>query len=285
MQQTKSLVHIFLLFRTKKYAMHSFYTGKIADADVVAAYSGCGKINASITAQILIDRYQVDAIIFSGIAGGMKKEIEVFDTVVCTASVFHDTDNEIYTDFPVLDKPIFYADEHLVSLARKAAEGIERKIHFGFATTGDRYVEPVYLDILCIDMETAAAAHTCYLNNVPFVAIRSISDNIKEAGQEAINRNYDKAAYQSYQFVYTMLQELGKENVCTKYSSQYLIGVYRISERGWKTYGICRRLVISVSDERRLCVFTEKRSVIPEGRRYHTAIYSRGLFLPFASDQ
>ena len=44
-------------------------------------------------------------------------------------------------------------------------------------------------------METAAAAHTCYLNNVPFVAIRSISDNIKEAGQEAINRNYDKAAY------------------------------------------------------------------------------------------
>ena len=77
--------------------------------------------------------------------------------------------------FPVLDKPIFYADEHLVSLARKAAEGIERKIHFGFATTGDRYVEPVYLDILCIDMETAAAAHTCYLNNVPFVAIRSIS--------------------------------------------------------------------------------------------------------------
>lgn len=70
------------------------------------------------------------------------------------------------------------------------------------------------LDALCIDMETAAAAHTCYLNKVPFVEIRSISDNNKESGQEAINRNYEKAAYQSYQFVYTMLHELGKENVC-----------------------------------------------------------------------
>lgn len=69
----------------------------------------------------------------------------MFDTVVCTASTFHDTDNEIYTDFPILDEPIFYADEHLVILAKKAAEGMERKTYFGLATTGDRYVEPVHL--------------------------------------------------------------------------------------------------------------------------------------------
>ena len=200
--------------KASEYAMHCFCNGLIAGTEVIAVYSVCGKINASITAQLLIDRYQVDAVIFSGIAGGMKEELEVFDTVVCTASVFHDTDNEIYTDFPIMDEPIFYADEHLVSLARKAAEGMERKIYFGLATTGDRYVEPIHPDALCIDMETAAAAHTCYLNKVPFVAIRSISDNNKEPGQEAINRNYEKAAYQSYQFVYAMLHELEKENAC-----------------------------------------------------------------------
>ena len=169
--------------KASEYAMRCFCNGLITGTEVVAVYSGCGKINASITAQILIDRYQVDAVIFSGIAGGMKKEIEVFDTVVCTASVFHDTDNEIYMGFPVKDEPIFYA-------------------------------EPIHSDALCIDMETAAAAHTCYLNKVPFVAIRSISDNNKESGQEAINRNYEKAAYQSYQFVYAMLHELEKENAC-----------------------------------------------------------------------
>ena len=58
--------------------MHSFYTGKIADVEVVVVYSGCGKINASITAQFLIEQYQVDAIIFSGRAGGMKEEIEIY---------------------------------------------------------------------------------------------------------------------------------------------------------------------------------------------------------------
>ena len=96
---------------TDECAMHSFHNGTIKDVCTTAVYSGCGKINASITAQLLIDRYDVDAIIFSGIAGGMRKEVKIFDTVVCTASSFHDTDNEIYTDFPVMKAPIFYADD------------------------------------------------------------------------------------------------------------------------------------------------------------------------------
>ena len=193
---------------TDECAMHSFHNGTIKDVCTTAVYSGCGKINASITAQLLIDRYDVDAIIFSGIAGGMKKEVQVFDTVVCTASAFHDTDNEIYTDFPVMKEPVFYSDDRLTALAKEAAGRIGRKIHFGVATTGDRYMEPIHPDALCIDMETAAVAHACYLNRIPFIAVRSISDNDKEAGQEAINRNYDKAVQRSYQFVSEMLERI-----------------------------------------------------------------------------
>lgn len=139
-----------------KYAMHSFYRGTIKGIHTILVYSGCGKVNAAIAAQILIDRYKVDAVIFSGIAGGK----------------------------------------------------MERKIHFGFATTGDRYMEPIHPNAICIDMETAAVAHACYLNEIPFIAVRSISDNNNEAGQEAINRNYQKAVQQSYQFVSEMLEEI-----------------------------------------------------------------------------
>lgn len=196
------------LRETDECAMHSFHDGTIKDICTTAVCSGCGKINASITAQLLIDRYDVDAIIFSGIAGGMKKEVQVFDTVVCTASAFHDTDNEIYTDFPVMKEPVFYSDDGLTALAKEAAGRIGRKIHFGAATTGDRYMEPIHPDALCIDMETAGVAHACYLNRIPFIAIRSISDNDKEAGQEAINRNYDKAVQRSYQFVSEMLERI-----------------------------------------------------------------------------
>jgi len=147
--------------KTDECAMHSFHDGTIKDICTTAVCSGCGKINACITAQLLIDRYDVDAIIFSGIAGGMRKEVKIFDTVVCTASSFHDTDNEIYTDFPVMKAPVFYADDGLTALAKEAAGRIGRKIHFGFATTGDRYMEPIHPDALCIDMETAAVAHAC----------------------------------------------------------------------------------------------------------------------------
>ena len=191
--------------KTTEYAMHTFYTGKLNDINVVAVFSGCGKINAAITAQQLIDRYKVDTIIFSGIAGGMTDETNIFDTVVCTASDFRDTNNEIYSDFPIMEKPIFYSDEHLCEIAKKAAKQADWKIHFGLATTGDIFTDNINPDALCIDMETASAAHTCYMCKTPFIAIRSISDNNIDKGQEAINRNFDKAAYQSYRFVNIML--------------------------------------------------------------------------------
>lgn len=190
---------------TTEYAMHTFYTGKMNGVDVVAVFSGCGKINAAITAQQLIDRFQVDTIIFSGIAGGMTEETKVFDTVVCTASDFRDTNNEIYSDFPIMEKPIFYSDEHLCEIAKQAAAQADWTIHFGIVTTGDIFTDNINPDALCIDMETAAAAHTCYMSKIPFIAIRSISDNNIDKGQEAIDRNFDKAAYQSYRFVNIML--------------------------------------------------------------------------------
>lgn len=193
---------------TTEYAMHTFYSGRIKDVDVVAVFSGCGKINAAITAQQLIDRYGVDAILFSGIAGGLTENTNIFDTVVCTASEFRDTDNEIYSDFPIMEKPVFHADEYLCEIARAAATQADWSIHFGLTTTGDIFTENISPTALCIDMETAAAAHTCYMCNIPFIAIRSISDNNIDKGQEAIHRNFDKAAYQSYRFVDIMLSLL-----------------------------------------------------------------------------
>ena len=188
-----------------EYAMRKFYSGRINGLDVVAVYSGCGKINAAITAQQLIDKFEVGSIIFSGIAGGLTDNINIFDTIVCTSSEFRDTNNEIYSDFPIMESPVFYADQGLLGIARRVAERADRNIHFGLTTTGDIFTKNISPDALCIDMETAAAAHTCYMCNVPFIAIRSISDNDTDKGQEAINRNFDNAAWRSYCFVKEMI--------------------------------------------------------------------------------
>ena len=61
-----------------EYAIHTFYCGKIKEIEVVAVYSGCGKMNAAITAQQLIDKYGADTILFSGIAGGMAENIAIY---------------------------------------------------------------------------------------------------------------------------------------------------------------------------------------------------------------
>lgn len=188
-----------------EYAMHTFYCGQIEGVNVIAVYSGCGKINAAITTQQLVDKYEVDTIIFSGIAGGMKENISIFDTVVCSSSEFRDTNNEIYSDFPIMESPIFSADSYLLEIAKRVAIQADWKIHFGRATTGDIFTPNISSEVLCIDMETAAVAHTCYMCNVPFIAIRSISDNKADNRQEIINRNFKKAAHLSFCFVKTMI--------------------------------------------------------------------------------
>ena len=188
-----------------EYAMHTFYGGKIKGIDIVAVYSGCGKINAAITAQQMIDQYSVDTILLSGIAGGLKTSTKIFDTVVCIASEFRDTDIDIYSDFPVLESPVFQADSHLIDLAQQAAKAADWPVHFGLTTTGDIFTDRISPNALCIDMETAAVAHVCYMNRVPFLAIRTISDNTADNGQDIIERNFDRAAYRSYRFVMKIL--------------------------------------------------------------------------------
>ena len=188
-----------------EYAMHTFYGGKIKGIDIVAVYSGCGKINAAITAQQMIDQYSVDTILLSGIAGGLKTSTKIFDTVVCIASEFRDTDIDIYSDFPVLESPVFQADSHLIDLAQQAAKAADWPVHFGLTTTGDIFTDRISPNALCIDMETAAVAYVCYMNRVPFLAIRTISDNTADNGQDVIERNFDRAAYRSYRFVMKIL--------------------------------------------------------------------------------
>ena len=188
-----------------KYAMHTFYSGKIKGIDIVAVYSGCGKINAAITAQQMIDRYSVDTILLSGIAGGLSSGANIFDTVVCTASEFRDTDVEIYSDFPVLESPVFPADSRMIDLACQTAATVDWPIHFGLTTTGDIFTDRISPTAVCIYMETAAVAHVCHMNNVPFLAIRTISDNSVENGQDVITRNFDRAAHLSYRFIIEML--------------------------------------------------------------------------------
>ena len=191
-------------------AMLTFHEGKINGVCVVMLFCGVCKVNAAIATQLLIDKYYVDCVIVSGTAGGMDAEVKLFDTVISTEVCYHDVKDEILTEYhPWLKNPHFNAAEELLLCFKKA---LNDTVHFGRIATGEAFIDTHgrqeindLLKPLCVDMETAAVAHVCYVNGIPFIAVRSISDTESESGTATFDENCKAASEKSFQTVMSAL--------------------------------------------------------------------------------
>lgn len=174
---------------TKKANM-TFYRGTLENKDIIAVVCGIGKVNAAVCSQILISEFNVDSIINVGVAGGIGKDIYPGDVVVGTNLVQHDMDTTVFGDphgqIPRLDTFDFKCDEALVNAALESCEEIEEVNTFsGRIISGDQFISSVdkikwfekEFNAMACEMEGASIAQVCYLNSIPFVVIRSISDN------------------------------------------------------------------------------------------------------------
>ncbi len=198
-------------------AMLKFYKGRICGTEIVTLFSGVCKVNAAIAAQILIDQYKCDAIINAGTAGGIYEGLRQFDVVVSTEAAYYDVAEDILTEFhPWLDSVFFKSDPHMLSAARKAAQGkSDYRIFFGRVVTGERFIEAeerknIYekYSPLSADMETAAAAHVCFVNRIPFISVRAITDTADHDSLAEFEKNCEKASVVSADFVKKLLKEL-----------------------------------------------------------------------------
>lgn len=182
-------------------ASMDFYSGKLNGMEVVIVRSGIGKVNAGICTQILSDIYQVDAVVNTGIAGSLRAEINIGDIVLSTDAVQHDMDA---TGFgyevgviPQMDTSYFQADETLIEAAKAACrEAVpEIQVFTGRIVSGDQFISSRKVkerlirqfDGMCAEMEGAAIAQAAYLNRIPFVIIRAISDK----ADDSANMDYE----------------------------------------------------------------------------------------------
>lgn len=198
--------------------MLRLHEGEIENIEIVTLFSGVCRVNAAIATQILIDTYGCTLMINAGTAGAMTESVQTFDTVVSTEAAYHDVDEEILTDFhPWLSSAYFRADKSLVALARNAASKLHttHKTVFGRMVTGEKFIEDQAKDAinaahspLSVDMETAAVAHVCYVNKIPFIAVRTITDSANYSSSNDFERNCEKASQLSADFVRIMLREL-----------------------------------------------------------------------------
>ena len=178
----------------KTVAGMNFCKGKLERKDVVIVRSGIGKVNAGICSQILVDLYQVDGIVNTGIAGSLRNEINIGDLVLSTVAVQHDVDAGGFGypagEIPQLGVKEFPADERLLALAEEACREANPDISTfkGRVASGDQFIASSeaknriwnLFGAYCAEMEGAAVAHVCYLNKMPYVVIRSISDKADE---------------------------------------------------------------------------------------------------------
>ncbi len=200
-------------------AMLKFYEGQIEGIDVVALACGVCKVNAAIAAQILIDTFGCNVMINGGTCGGMDQGLHVFDTVVATESAYWDVSGDILTEYHPFMKSIYFpSDQKLVGLARKAADQSSQKVVFGRMMTGEIFIDQEKrAEInqihkpLAVDMETGAIAHACYVNQIPFIAVRTITDTEEQSGVDTFDQNCGRASALSAAFIRELLSEMGQK--------------------------------------------------------------------------
>ncbi|MFT9055033.1 MAG: 5'-methylthioadenosine/adenosylhomocysteine nucleosidase [Ethanoligenens sp.] len=197
---------------------YKIWEGTFSENRVFFACSGIGKVNAAATAQHLIDAFQVDCIINMGIAGGIAKDLHTLDVVIGDEVFYHDFNpaSLLQKYYPFHEQ--FTCDKRLIEIAQSVCEATPEVEHFrvGHIASGDCFVEAgetksrirEELGGVCCEMEGAAIGHVCFLNEVPFLIVRTISDLADEAAPMAYAEFEKKASIQSNHVVEGILNAI-----------------------------------------------------------------------------
>ena len=180
-----------------KKAGMDFFEGTLSNVPVVVVRSGIGKVNAALCVQILADVFQVSHVINTGVAGSLNAKLDIGDILISRDVLHHDMDATIFGyqpgEVPQMGFREFKADERMMELAREACEKANPDIHvmFGRVVSGDQFIssKEVKERLIaqfqgdCTEMEGASIAHGAYLNSLPFVIIRAISDKADDSAE------------------------------------------------------------------------------------------------------
>ena len=158
--------------------------GASGPIQVVATVGGMGTVNIAATTQYLMDTYRPDAVIFSGIAGNLNKDLHINDVVLGGTLRYLDTDMRMVAQFaPGTDE--FHSDPHLLDLAQRTLDTMGIKHLVGTIATGNYFVDSAEkiaqvkeaTGADAVEMEGAAVCHVAARNHVPALVIRALSDN------------------------------------------------------------------------------------------------------------
>ena len=192
------------------------------DSNVVVQKCGIGKVNAALGSQRMINEFHPDVIISSGCAGGNGDDVNVQDIVVSSQLAYHDVycgaavGVSVYGQVQGLPAR-FEADPFLLRKSKELKESVF-KIHMGLIVTGDWFVDSRekmreiighFPEAKAVDMESCAIAQTCYINKVPFISFRVISDvPLRDTNASQYHNFWETIADNSFQMTRAFVASL-----------------------------------------------------------------------------
>lgn len=208
--------------KVKTKAGMDFYEGLFQDRKCIIVRSGIGKVNAAVCTQILIDDFGAGLVINTGIAGSLKAEINIGDMVIATDTLQHDMDatgfGYAYGHIPRMKTSVFKTEDTLSQLAfqvcKRANTDIE--VFLGRVVSGDQFISEKdkknwiaeQFKGYCTEMEGAAIGQAAYLNNIPYLVIRAISDKADDSAHMDYGKFEEKAIEHTVKFLEALIPEL-----------------------------------------------------------------------------
>ncbi len=190
-EELEEIKNVMSDFKEKEISKLEFIEGKIEAKEVVLVQCGIGKVNAARVTQVLIDNFKIEYIINVGAAGALNPMLNIGDIVIGEKLIQHDFDITAFGHTKGYITGVgdyIQSDMELVEKFKRIVDNQNDKtyqIKIGNIASGDIFCIDIYMknkiyskfDADCVEMEGAAIAQVCYLDNIPFIVIRSISDS------------------------------------------------------------------------------------------------------------
>ena len=193
------------------------------DGNVRVEKCGIGKVNAALGAQKMINEFHPDFIISSGCAGGNGDDVNVQNVVVSSELCYHD----VYCGKAIDDTTVYGQVQGLPARFKADADMLQKALHLqtsgislhqGLIVTGDWFVDSKekmreiighFPEAKAVDMESCAIAQTCYINKVPFISFRVISDiPLRDTDASQYHNFWETIAEHSFQITKTFVESL-----------------------------------------------------------------------------
>jgi len=202
-----------------EYANNKYYKAVYNNQELIIAYSKIGKVNSALTAATMIEKFEIDVMLFSGVAGAINENLKIGDLIIATKLAQHDLDITAFGHpygYVPESKVFVESDERLNKIAKDVAKSLDVKLLEGIIATGDQFIaNPEKKEWIrktfnadALEMEGASVGFVCDALGIPFFILRAISDSADMDAGFDFDKFLEGSAKNSAKFLMKMVEEL-----------------------------------------------------------------------------